>query len=47
MAAERAEGRDPELDAIAFVGSPDELAPLEGPHADYLEPIVRRYTAAS
>ncbi|MFI5704825.1 NUDIX hydrolase [Streptomyces xanthochromogenes] len=47
VAAERAEGRDPELDAIAFVGSPDELAPLEGPHADYLEPIVRRYTAAS
>ncbi|MFD5268817.1 NUDIX hydrolase [Streptomyces sp. NPDC058335] len=42
--AERAEGREPELDEIALVRSPDELAALEGPHADYLEPVVRRYT---
>ncbi|WP_228982266.1 NUDIX domain-containing protein [Streptomyces sp. DH12] len=44
-AAERAQGREPELDGIALVRSPDELASLMGPHADYLEPIVRRYTA--
>ncbi|MFJ8076172.1 NUDIX hydrolase [Streptomyces sp. NPDC096176] len=41
-AAERAQGREPELDAIALVRSADELAGLSGPHADYLEPIVRR-----
>ncbi|MGW0753378.1 NUDIX hydrolase [Streptomyces sp. NPDC002587] len=44
-AAERAQGREPELDDIALMRSPDELASLTGPHADYLEPIVRRYTA--
>jgi hypothetical protein len=44
--AERAQGREPELDAIALVRSPDELADLIGPHADYLEPVVRRYTQA-
>ncbi|MFE7609596.1 NUDIX hydrolase [Streptomyces celluloflavus] len=42
--AERAQGREPELDEIALVRSPDELAGLVGPHADYLEPVVRRYT---
>ncbi|MGP3990779.1 NUDIX hydrolase [Streptomyces sp. 3N207] len=45
-AAERAEGREPELDRIAFVGSSRELAGLSGPHADYLEPVVSRYTDA-
>lgn len=45
-AAERAQGREPELDDVALVRSPDELARLTGPHADYLEPIVRRYTAS-
>lgn len=45
-AAERAQGREPELDEIALVRSPDELAGLIGPHADYLEPVVRRYTRA-
>ncbi|MFD8978915.1 NUDIX domain-containing protein [Streptomyces sp. NPDC059564] len=44
-AAERAQGCEPELDSIALVRSPDELAGLTGPHADYLEPVVRRYTA--
>jgi 8-oxo-dGTP pyrophosphatase MutT (NUDIX family) len=44
--AERAQGREPELDEIALVRSPDELAGLVGPHADYLEPVVRRYTRA-
>ncbi|MFJ8694671.1 hypothetical protein [Streptomyces roseolilacinus] len=44
-AAERAQGREPELDDITLVRSPDELAGLIGPHADYLEPIVRLYTA--
>lgn len=42
-AAERAQGREPELDDIALVRSADELAGLTGPHADYLEPIVRRF----
>ncbi|MFJ8547151.1 NUDIX domain-containing protein [Streptomyces sp. NPDC093586] len=41
--AERSQGREPELDAIVLVRSPDELAGLNGPHADYLEPIVRRF----
>ncbi|MEU9062406.1 NUDIX domain-containing protein [Streptomyces sp. NPDC048430] len=44
-AAERAQGREPELDDIALVRSPEKLVELTGPHADYLEPIVRRYTA--
>ncbi|MEU6406538.1 NUDIX domain-containing protein [Streptomyces sp. NPDC046985] len=43
-AAERAQGREPELDGIALVRSPDELAVLSGPHADYLEPVVRRFS---
>jgi len=43
-AAERAQGREPELDDIALVRSPDELAGLAGPHADYLEPVVRRFS---
>lgn len=43
-AAERAQGREPELDGIALVRSPDELAVLAGPHADYLEPVVRRFS---
>lgn len=42
-AAERVQGREPELDDIALVRSPDELAALAGPHADYLEPVVRRF----
>ncbi|MCG8971363.1 NUDIX domain-containing protein [Streptomyces sp. CL12-4] len=42
-AAERVQGREPELDNIALVRSPDELTALNGPHADYLEPIVRRF----
>jgi hypothetical protein len=45
--AERAQGREHELDKIAPVHSPDELAGLVGPHADYLQPIVRRYTRAA
>jgi 8-oxo-dGTP pyrophosphatase MutT (NUDIX family) len=44
-AAERVQGREPELDDIVPGGSPDELATLDGPHADYLEPIVRRFFA--
>lgn len=42
-AAERAQGREPELDGLALVRSPAELAGLTGPHVDYLEPLVRRY----
>lgn len=43
-AAERVQGLEPELDDIALVRSPVELAGLAGPHADYLEPIVRRFS---
>ncbi|MGI5254089.1 NUDIX domain-containing protein [Actinacidiphila glaucinigra] len=45
-AAERACGREPELelDRVALVRSVGELAELSGPHADYLAPIVRRYS---
>jgi 8-oxo-dGTP pyrophosphatase MutT (NUDIX family) len=42
-AAERASGGDPELDRIAVVRSAADLADLDGPHADYLEPVVCRY----
>lgn len=47
VAAERAQGRDPELDRIALIGSTAQLPDLAGPHADYLEPIVRRYQASA
>src|SRR5262249_4475908 len=39
----QASGCDPELDRIALVSSPAEPAGLDGPHVDYLDPIVRRY----
>jgi hypothetical protein len=39
--AERAQGRDPELDQIALAGSAEELTGLVGLRADYLEPVVR------
>ncbi|WP_258056258.1 NUDIX hydrolase [Streptomyces sp. Ru62] len=42
--ADRAQGRAPELDDMVLVRSPGELTGLAGPHADYLEPIVRRYS---
>jgi 8-oxo-dGTP pyrophosphatase MutT (NUDIX family) len=42
-AAERAQGREPELDDIALIHSTARLPLLVGPHADHLEPIVRRY----
>lgn len=43
VSAERASGRDPELDRIALIRSPAELPGLGGPQVDYLEPIIRRY----
>ncbi|MCX4809088.1 NUDIX domain-containing protein [Streptomyces sp. NBC_01239] len=46
-AAERAQGREPELDDIALIHSTAQLPLLTGPHADYLEPIVRRYEEAA
>jgi 8-oxo-dGTP pyrophosphatase MutT (NUDIX family) len=42
-AAEKAQGREPELDNIALIHSTAQLPLLVGPHADYLEPIVTRY----
>jgi 8-oxo-dGTP pyrophosphatase MutT (NUDIX family) len=44
--AETAQGRDPEFDRIALVGSPDALAALGGPRVDYLEPVVRDFAEA-
>ncbi|MDQ0771588.1 8-oxo-dGTP pyrophosphatase MutT (NUDIX family) [Streptomyces aurantiacus] len=41
---ERAQGREPELAELAMVRSTDDLTGLSGPRADYLEPIVARYT---
>jgi hypothetical protein len=35
--------RPPELDQIAFGHAPAALKAVEGPHADYLEPLVDRY----
>ncbi|WP_455351330.1 NUDIX hydrolase [Streptomyces sp. SYSU K217416] len=43
VAAEQVLGREPELDKIALVRSPAQLAEL-APQVDYLEPVVRRYT---
>lgn len=43
VSAERAAGRDPELDRLAFVGSADESAVLDAPGVPYLQPLVRRY----
>jgi 8-oxo-dGTP pyrophosphatase MutT (NUDIX family) len=45
-AAERAQGREPELDNIFLIHSTAQLPLMVGPHADYLEPIVRRYAEA-
>ncbi|MEU4098647.1 NUDIX domain-containing protein [Streptomyces sp. NPDC026673] len=42
VAAEREQGREAELDRIAFVRSAAEAAELPGTHADYLGPLVRR-----
>ncbi|MFJ2890155.1 NUDIX hydrolase [Streptomyces sp. NPDC087305] len=46
-AAERAQGREPELDDIVLIHSTAQLPLLAGPHADYLEPIVSRYEATA
>jgi 8-oxo-dGTP pyrophosphatase MutT (NUDIX family) len=42
--SETAHGVQPELDRIALIRSPGDLAGLDGPHVDYLEPVVRLYT---
>jgi len=41
--AERAMGRHPELEEIAFVHTSDDLAALGQHRADYLEPVLRQY----
>ncbi|MFD9122866.1 hypothetical protein [Streptomyces bottropensis] len=43
VSAATAVGQASELDRIAFVHAPADLKALEGPHADYLEPLVDRY----
>ncbi|WP_316779715.1 NUDIX domain-containing protein [Streptomyces sasae] len=43
VSATTAAGQAPELEQITFVHSPVDLKGLDGPHADYLEPLVDRY----
>ncbi|MCA2226530.1 NUDIX hydrolase [Nonomuraea aurantiaca] len=44
--AEVAQGRDPELEQIAFVRSPTEVAGLKGGCVDYLGPLLRQYVSS-
>jgi 8-oxo-dGTP pyrophosphatase MutT (NUDIX family) len=44
VGAETACGADPEFDRVELIRSSAALAALEGPHVDYLRPVVRRYT---
>ncbi|MER6380468.1 NUDIX domain-containing protein [Streptomyces sp. NPDC001250] len=44
--SETAQGVEPELDRVELIGSPSDLDGLEGPHVDYLRPVVRRYTGS-
>ncbi|XUL94471.1 hypothetical protein ACQ86D_00260 [Streptomyces galilaeus] len=43
VCATAAAGQAPELDRIAFVHGPADLKTLDGPHIDYLGPLVDRY----
>ncbi|TQS16673.1 NUDIX hydrolase, partial [Microbispora sp. SCL1-1] len=43
VSSETTLGHTPELDQIALVRSPADLACPDGPHVDYLEPVVRRH----
>ncbi|MFJ8140827.1 NUDIX domain-containing protein [Streptomyces sp. NPDC096013] len=43
LRATAAVSQAPELDRIAFVRRPADLKALDGPHVDYLEPLVNRY----
>ncbi|KUN06328.1 NUDIX hydrolase [Streptomyces yokosukanensis] len=43
---ETARGDAPELDRIELIASPTDLERLEGPHVDYLRPVVRRFNGA-
>ncbi|GAA1956160.1 NUDIX hydrolase [Kitasatospora viridis] len=42
-AAERAEGREPELERLALIADPAEVALLEGTLVDYLAPVATRF----
>ncbi|MDW8478344.1 NUDIX domain-containing protein [Streptomyces scabiei] len=44
VSAATAVGQAPELDRITFIHAPADLKALDGPHADYLAPLVDRYT---
>ncbi|MGW3203921.1 NUDIX hydrolase [Streptomyces sp. NPDC001135] len=41
---ETARGRDPEFDRIELIGSTTGLGSLDGPHVDYLRPVLDAYT---
>ncbi|WP_251074534.1 NUDIX hydrolase [Streptomyces sp. ISL-12] len=46
VGAERAQGRTPELDRIAFIRSVADVAGLGGPSADFLPMLVARHAAS-
>ena len=41
---ETARGRDHEFDRIELIGSTTGLGSLDGPHVDYLRPVLDAYT---
>ncbi|MFJ9835881.1 NUDIX domain-containing protein [Streptomyces sp. NPDC101169] len=43
VSTETGEGREPEFDRISLIRPPAGLDALEGPHVDYLEPVLRHY----
>ncbi|WP_330456171.1 hypothetical protein [Streptomyces sp. NBC_00820] len=45
--AETARGREAEFDRIELIRSAAALDGLDGPRADYLEPVVRRHDLTS
>lgn len=46
VAAENAQGRTPELDRIAFIGSDTDVAGLGGRYADFLPVLAARHAAS-
>ncbi|MEV7326420.1 hypothetical protein [Streptomyces sp. NPDC093970] len=43
MVTATAVGQPPELEQITIVRGPADLKGLDGPHRDYLEPLVDQY----
>lgn len=47
LSSEISMGRDSELDQIALVRTQSDLARLDGPHVDYLAPVVGKYAGSA